>query len=365
MPTDRNISLSIVKAAAIILMVAGHTEGPWWLTNFIYLFHMPVFFIAAGYFWKRVSVDAPWEFCAKRFRKLYVPMVVWSVVFLLLHNFWFDIGMLNETYGNLQGGVTHPYSLKTGLQRLVNIITAMAGYDEFLAGAFWFFRALLVSSILFMIFHWLIDKRKKMSAWIPPTIIVGIVLAFTALKIGYGLKVVNIVQGGIRECWGIMFFAIGVIYRHFEDKIPRWWWTNVVYAGVLIVGAWQHWAGMNLTPRMIDLATLPVTGICGFLLLHNAARALASYNSPALRFLAYVGDNTLPIFVLHIICFKAAAAIQIAAVGLDWQMIGCHMVVHHPTTAAGYWLLYTVAGVVLPLLLDRALRRIKLARFSK
>ena len=46
----RDSVISITKGIAIILMVIGHAEAPELLTNFIYTFHMPLFFIAAGYF---------------------------------------------------------------------------------------------------------------------------------------------------------------------------------------------------------------------------------------------------------------------------------------------------------------------------
>lgn len=49
MPTKRNTIIAIAKGIAIILVVAGHAEGPEWLTNFIYEFHMPLFFMAAGF----------------------------------------------------------------------------------------------------------------------------------------------------------------------------------------------------------------------------------------------------------------------------------------------------------------------------
>ena len=343
--------MSIVKAIAIILMVMGHAEGPGWVTNFIYLFHMPVFFIAAGYFWKRSSVGEPWTFVSRRFRKLYLPMVMWSMVFLLLHNLFFKVGILNETFGNWQGGVTHPYSLKEALQRTVHIFTAMAGYDEFLAGAFWFFRALLISSILFLVFYLLIDGKAKRPAWVAPVVIIVATLAFTFVKIHFGLKVVTVVQGGIRECWGILFFAIGVLYRHYEERIPRWWWTNILYIGVLAAGTVLKWHGMTLAPKDIDVLTLPLTGICGFLLLHNIALAADRHKNAIHRLAVYVGDNTLIIFVLHIISFKIVAALQIAVYGMDWQRIGSHMVIHDPTTAGGFYILYTIVGVAVPLLL--------------
>ena len=49
----RNTVISICKGIAIILMVAGHAELPTILSNFIYVFHMPLFFITAGYFFSR------------------------------------------------------------------------------------------------------------------------------------------------------------------------------------------------------------------------------------------------------------------------------------------------------------------------
>ena len=200
----RNHVISICKGIAIILMVVGHTEGPGFLMHIVYLFHMPIFFITAGYFFSRKYLSDPWSFVVKRFKGLYVPMVKWSLFFLLIHNLMFRIGLLSEHYGNWENGVTHPYNLHTFLQRAVNIVTSMSGYDEFLAGAFWFFRALLISSILFLALYYVLDGRWRRLRG--NGIVVCICLAalgFAALKIGNGLKVVNVVQGGIREAWGV------------------------------------------------------------------------------------------------------------------------------------------------------------------
>ena len=94
MPTKRNTIIAIAKGIAIILVVAGHAEGPEWLTNFIYEFHMPLFFMAAGFFFNRKYLSDPWPFIARRFKGLYLPFLKWSVLFLLLHNVWFHIGVL-------------------------------------------------------------------------------------------------------------------------------------------------------------------------------------------------------------------------------------------------------------------------------
>ena len=60
--SQRNTSISIAKGIAIILMVVGHAECPGALMSLIYLFHMPLFFITAGYFFTRAHADEPWQF---------------------------------------------------------------------------------------------------------------------------------------------------------------------------------------------------------------------------------------------------------------------------------------------------------------
>lgn len=43
--------LDIAKGIAILAIIAGHT-GPDWVKQFVFTFHVPVFFIISGYFLK-------------------------------------------------------------------------------------------------------------------------------------------------------------------------------------------------------------------------------------------------------------------------------------------------------------------------
>ena len=191
----------------------------------------------------------------KRVKGLYVPFVKWSVFFLVFHNMFFKIGLMNEQYGNWANGVTHPYDWFQFWQRLVHIIFSMAGYDEFLAGAFWFFRALLVSSIVFLILYLLLYGRHK---WLNhstvPIVIAVLAVGFAWFKVANGLKIATIVQGGIRECWGVLFFAMGVLYRRHESRIPEHWALTLLYAALLVGGAALGFQGMALK---VNLRTGP------------------------------------------------------------------------------------------------------------
>lgn len=347
---QQNTTISICKGIAIILMVMGHTEGPGILMNFIYLFHMPIFFITAGYFFSRKYLTDSWTYVEKRFRGLYVPMVKWSLVFLLLHNAFFSIGLLNEQFGNWSNGVTHPYTLHQAYQRVVNIVFSMGGYDEFLLGAFWFFRALLVSSILFMALYRLLDGRKS---WLRGNrAVVAIIVAalvFAVFRIGNGLKVMTIVQGGIRETWGVIFFGFGVLYRSYESRIREHWSIALLFFVLLVAGAHLHLAGMNLSPKLLDVVTLPITGAIGFMMVHYVSKVINSHPGILRNFLVYAGNMTLYVYVFHIISFKVVSAIKILWYGLPWGQIGCHMVIHEHHDDY-FWILYTIAGVGLPLL---------------
>ena len=353
----RDDSISIAKAFAIILMVIGHTEYPGLLTSCLYTFHMPLFFITAGYFFSRRQASEPWDFCRRRFKGLYLPMVKWSLIWLLLHNVFHHFGILNETFGNWEGGVTHPYTLKQMVSRTVMILTSMAGYDEFMAGAFWFFRGLLVASIVYLIAFRLIDTRAGVkSEWRIAVIICLGAVAFTGAHIYFGFKVTVIPNGAWRETWGLFFFGIGVIYRSATSGLSRRWWVALPCLLLICLAGYLHWSGMNNSGRYRDLLTLPLTGVAGFVAVHYASRIIAARDNILKRLLVFIGENTLYILVLHIISFKAVSALKIAYYGLDWRQIGCHMVVHDHHDD-WFWVLYSVAGVALPLIAVTLWRR--------
>lgn len=346
----RNTVISICKGIAIILMVMGHAEPPDMISNFIYIFHMPLFFITAGYFFSRKYMDDPWSFCVKRFKGLYVPFLKWALVFLVFHNLWFEVGLLNEQYGNWMGGVTHPYGWREFFKRLFMIVTTMSGYDEFMAGAFWFFRGLLVASILFLVLYKLVDAKTRLTPVWGVVAVCVIALAFQTYRLGFGFKISTIANGGLRDVWGMFFFGVGVLYRHFEARIGCRWWLSLVCLAVLCIGASQHWCGMNNNGQLRDILTLPLTGCAGFLFVRHISGLIDAAGGLVARALTYIGNNTLYIFILHIISFKTVSALKIAWYGLDPAQIGCHMVIHYNNHEDLFWLLYTVVGTALPLL---------------
>ena len=355
----RETVISICKGIAIILMVIAHAEAPGWLCKFIFEFHMPLFFITAGYFFSLKYLNDEATFVKKRVKGLYWPFVKWAVFFLIIHNWMFDLGVLNETYGNEMGGVTHPYTWHQIQQNLWNIVTAMGGYDQFLCGAFWFFRGLFVASILYLIIYKVLDSSLKSARWKKaiPYLICLVMLLLCAWKTHQGLKVITLVQGGYRDMMGCFFFGCGFIFRQYADRYRRSmsrhyaaFWSSIVFAIVVFLFSKYLTANMNWRSTFVQFLSLPLPAILGFLMTYNLSCWLDKHDNILKRFLVYTGDHTLYVFIFHIVSYKVVSLLKIWYYGLDPKQVGCHMVIHEHSQEDQFWILYTIAGVALPLI---------------
>lgn len=72
--------IDLAKGMAIFLMVCGHTSIPKSLSNWIWSFHMPLFFIVSGLLFSPDRYHSFIAFVKKRCRTLLLPYVVFTVV---------------------------------------------------------------------------------------------------------------------------------------------------------------------------------------------------------------------------------------------------------------------------------------------
>ena len=134
---------------------------------------------------------------------------------------------------------------------------------------------------------------------------------------------------------------------------------TLLYAVLLVIGATMGFQGMALSVELRTVATLPVTGAIGFLMVHHIASWLDRHDGVVKRFMVYCGNNTLYIYIFHIISFKLVSALKIWYYGLDWGQIGCHMVIHENSTTDLFWVLYTIVGTAVPLIGITLYRHVK------
>ena len=140
----RNNIIDIAKGIGIILVVAGHSME--WPKNFIYLFHMPLFFFLSGYCNNIYSIKILF---IKRIKSLYFPFIKYGLIFMALHNFFYKINIYSYPEVWSHNKMTYFYTYQDWIRSFVGIITFSR--LEQLLNTFWFLPALFCTTILFAI----------------------------------------------------------------------------------------------------------------------------------------------------------------------------------------------------------------------
>ena len=352
----RTPSFTILKAIAIILVVIAHSAAPAYLSNFAYMVGVPAFFVLSGYFFKLDNLDNTSDFVIRRTKTLYLPFIKWGVFFLILHNLFFEIGFLSESYGNAQGGVTHPYNWTQAAQHLWSMVFNMSGYDPFMAGAFWFFRALFLANIAFIFLFKTtrqLGKFKTSTLQVVPVIVLAFLLALWQASMG--LHITGVAQGGYRELMGIVLLGIGFLLRRADEPPDSSIWHNPIImlaasSVVLMILTFVYPISMAAKPgSVLSVPILTIAGTAAFIWLRGLSEFILQLPEKYTQWLQFTGENSLYIFVFHLLAFKVASMIKVGVYQLDWAMVGGHPVVQHEL-GDGFWLLYIFVGVVLPIL---------------
>lgn len=354
----RETKFSILKAIAIICVVLSHAGISGWLFNFVFIFHVPIFFICAGYFFNTKYLTDERTYIVHRFKGLYLPFVRWSLFFLLIHNVLFPLGILSETYGNAGGGVTHPYTWQQFSQHAWSIVSNMSGYDQFLCGAFWFFRALLLASIGFLLMFKLLNRSAQLrdykhTAWG----VLFITLLLITWKTTTHLNLTGVAQRGYRELMGMAFMTAGFLLKQYEvcDKLN--WKTALTSGTILLLASCFFPSSMVWNPNFTQFISLPLPAIAAFVMFTYISAWIDRHPGLIKRTFAYIGEHTLYIFAFHLVAFKVVSALKVWFYDLPWEAVGGHPVVITPANNWIWVILYLAAGVILPLLWLKSYRK--------
>ena len=137
----RDESIDTLKGIAIILMVIGHAGCSKFLHDYIYLFHMPLFFFITGYMFKFEYIDAPLKFIKRRLLTCYVPFVKYGLLFLMAHELLVPLGF------------TQHYNLHNYFHQVLWIFS-FSGTEGVFLGPYWFLIEMFFASILFVVSLW-------------------------------------------------------------------------------------------------------------------------------------------------------------------------------------------------------------------
>lgn len=357
----RNINIDILKAICLLFMILGHCGFP--ATRFIYLFHMPLFFMASGYLFNQNNVrttDGLKLFLFRKMRSLWWPYVVWNTVFLAMQNIFLKINfytnnpqILSYSGSSIQNYIT----LKQFVIGFIKILFFKGG--TLFTSAFWFIRVLFVVEVVFAVITFLLNRVKLTTNKID--IVMGM-LAIGSIIIGYILSINQIKLLDFSTCFaGFSLFWLGTLMRKplFSKIVEHRISCLFSFIGLLIL----NMRGTILLNKneFTNPAFLVCSSIFGWIFVYGISQFVCKKQYIA-SFAYKINMAAIDVMALHFIGFKAIAIVQIMIRDLPKYQLARFPVLDG---SCGWWVLYFLAGLGFPLLFYRIKEYLKAKREKK
>ena len=177
MAKQRDPVLDGMRGIGIVLMVVGHSGFAG--SDFLYLFHMALFFMLSGYFFRPVQDGAGLRrFCLRRVVTLWLPFVAANTAFTVCNNLFLRLNILTQDPRILElpgNQTTDPVTLKDIVGRTLHWCVFDGGTQ--LGGALWFVQALFQISILYAVVEFVLRKlRPGQDTLLPQGFVSGVLL---------------------------------------------------------------------------------------------------------------------------------------------------------------------------------------------
>ena len=266
---NRDVSLDIMKGIAIIAVVFGHcTLFPY--RTFIYSFHMPLFFIVAGYLYKKKDIYVSLK---KDTSRLVLPYIVFSFIRVVK----FTITKVIE--GDWS------YVKSVWMDMLYGNVCSIYGEIKIYSTILWFLLALFVCKNCYNILNHNIKSKRKLYIIAGGVSLVITVCANYIIILPWGLS-----TGGS----AMIFYVIGNIAknrsfsRYAIVPLVLLWWIGIAYSQIDM-----YTCHYNLYP-------VDVLGACGATwLMYILAKWISKKESIINTGLSWMGRYSLIVLCMH------------------------------------------------------------------
>lgn len=330
--------ITLVKAFGIIFMVLAHSMPPEYLVwKIIYCFHMPLFFIMSGYCFKDKYLHDTKQFIVRKIKGIYLPMVLFSLPILLLHNIFCSLYIYDPTW---------IYSWKDFLWNILRIISRMS-HNEGMLGTFWFLKDLFFGNLIFYFLYKLIlkiplDKKYYLPIVLSTLFLLSEICSVLHLRIPYF---------GIDEYCinAAIFIAVGYWWSLKDWKIN----TMLLWLiGIITIALKIYFIPETIfrNTTSITLLVFAVPAVVATMITWNICRFIYEYMSKMIiTTLEKIGNYTLWIMALHFLFFKLVSYIFILINDLPITNLIDFPVLNVCINTPYMWGIYTIVGVILPL----------------
>ena len=318
--------LDIAKGIGIFLVVYAHARAPY--NSYIYNFHMPFFFLISGILYK--SQGNLKNYFIRKLQTLYLPFVGWNLVFII--------------------GKTLIRHEDISWSNIFRVLLTLEKDGEFL-GAIWFLGALFLVSVLYKIIDYYIVETPEKKYIVLGTFFIWCVIGFE-ITLPYMLS---------RTLICGFFYALGVFGKTYllNLKLDR---NTSVYAVIfactfLLIG---HYNSANMGANEYKYKSLFVIGaVCAsFVTLFISKCISALCRSNILTYLktgiCFIGKNSIDIVIWQFVAFRVVIAVQLMLNHISLTKLLDYYPMYSEKN--GWWIIYTVVGIVLPIIWGMFLR---------
>lgn len=353
---ERHISyINSLKGIAIISVVIGHSGSP--IGKYIYMYHMALFFFISGYFYKENYTDDPIRLIGKRIKSLYLPFVFYEVLFILLRNFFISINVYDIN------NVAKINNINEYIDVFKKVLTFNTSGDLML-GAIWFIITLFYVNILFLIIKLILKRLRvtdeKFVFFIIFTIyIVGFFLLKEKIDIKTYInpnnrKIINFILKVFdsRNMIIVLIYYLGNLYKKYEDRIILNKYMVLAFLVILIYNG-KYVLSIDVAfNKLRDPLYFLVNSMLGIYVNIYFAKIKRISDNKCLQ---YIGQESMFIMIFHLLAFKLVNLLQVIIYNQSYNMIA-----RYPTFMwkNGWWVLYSIIGVVIPIIIKLIINRI-------
>lgn len=333
--------LDVSKGIAIILIVIQHAITNQinileihniYLLRFITQFTMPTFFLINGFLFNEKYSVKPISGIFKKVKAYYIPFVKYNLFYLLFHNLFVYLHLLNENYGNSY------YDVKTFIK---HFFLAITGHREFFSGALWFLGSILIISIIFIIADFVATKICGGNyKYIILTLIVILVAVLGCLRIVPDAMKLR------RSFTDIVFFYIGFLIRqfHIDKYLKKYRYICIVLPFIVIVSV-ASFCNIGIAVWGWQYIFYYLLGIIGAIMLIQFCQLDFWKKIPIINI---IGKASMEIMALQFFAFKVVSAIIVFVYDMNVDRLAEYPVVIDVNGL--WWVLYTIVGVAIPVI---------------
>ena len=330
--------IDIAKGLGIALVVFAHSKFP--LNHFVTMFYLPMFFFISGCFFSSKSDTK--EFLKKKTKQLYFKFVYIGLIILLLHSVFTKLGFYSEEIPNsLQSNYMKNIPDLNLCEYLSNLAQILAlSVPEQLMRPLWFIGTLWIAMVILKLLDTYIFHRFK-NKYLEPTMVAAVFF------IGFFMKLPGFIGQGLVAllfCWiGSKCMCLGYLHKLFSMSKSKQ--LLIMLAGVVICAVGSLKTDLifmaNTYTSWWTMLVTSITGISSMLIICNWMSESVCGN-----ILSYIGQHTIAILSMHMICFKIVNWLIIKVENLDDIYMAAYPII---TNESLWWLAYSTVGIITPL----------------